>query len=90
MSESFLSTPPGTSFGDIPRTIDHEGGTGNPPMVLAARACTMGGVLVPWGGSRAWHDIALAAFTYVEVFGKTQQLLGIVRCKRNEYETIMS
>ena len=52
----------------------------------------------PWGGcwyhggglTRAWHDIALAAFTYVEVFGKTQQLLGIVRCKRNEYETIMS
>ena len=26
----------------------------------------------------------------VEVFGKTQQLLGMVRCKRNEYETIMS
>ena len=32
----------------------YRGGTGTPPMVLAARAYTMGGVLVPWGGSAGY------------------------------------
>ena len=58
-------------------------------MACGCRVVRSTTVYKPWLTVQEFRGIDFGRVHIVEVFGKTQQLLGMVRCKRNEYETIM-